>query len=152
MRRWLWILLAAAPATAAALTVTVVVRTAPVKARPQFYAPSVGSAKLGDVFSAGAGKDGWYAVSSGGKDGWLHSSAVTEKRVRLGSGDSVGTGEASADEITLAGKGFNSQVEGAYKKGHPDSDFAAVDAMERAKIPEAAVLKFMEAGGLGGAK
>ncbi len=152
MRQWLFALLAALPATAAALgTVTVVVKTAALKKRPQFYAPTVGTARLGEKLRSTGEQDGWFKVASG-DDGsaWIHSSAVTEKRVRYGSAGSVGSGDTSAEEVSLAGKGFNSQVEGSYKKQHPGSNFAALDAMEAAKVSDDEALRFLRAGGLAG--
>lgn len=126
--------LAASPAIAAALTVTVIVRTAPIKKKPQVYAPTAATVKLGDAFSTSAARDGWYPISPSDSEGWLHESAV------------------SSEEIPPAGIGFNGRVEGAYKNSHPDLNFAAVDAMERVTIPEPAVLKFAQNGGFGGAR
>lgn len=148
---WLFILAAALPAAAAALgTVTVVVKTAALKKRPQFYAPTVGSAALGEKLRSSGEQDGWFKVAEGEGYAWIHSSAVTEKKVSYGSASSVGSGGASAEEITLAGKGFNSQVEGSYRSKHPGANFAAVDAMEREKVSEEEALRFLKEGGLGG--
>ena len=86
-------------------------------------------------------------------DGYIHASAVTAKKVKV-SGDSVGGG-ASAEEVTLAGKGFNAQVEKSYGAKNGAADFSGVNAMERREISEAAVLEFMRSGGLlpeGGAR
>jgi hypothetical protein len=146
------LLLAAAglPAAALAATVTVLVQETAVRKKPQFFAPSAGTARLGQSFDAQGPENGWYKVD-GRLDGYIHASAVTAKKVKA-SGDSVGGG-ASAEEVTLAGKGFNAQVEKSYAKDG-NGDFAGVDAMERRGFPEAAVLQFMREGGLlqGGAQ
>lgn len=148
---WLFALLWALPVTAAAVgTVTVVVKTAAIKKRPQFFAPTVGTASLGQKLASKGEQDGWFSVASGEGGGWIHSSAVTEKRVRYGSAGSVGAGDTTAEEVSLAGKGFNSQVEGSYKRKNPGSNFAAVDSMEAAKVSEEDALKFLRDGGLGG--
>lgn len=137
------------PAAALAATVTVLVQETAVRKKPQFFAPAAGTARLGQTFEADGPENGWYKVD-GAVDGYIHASAVTAKKVKVG-GDSVGGG-ASSEEVTLAGKGFNAQVEKSYAKGGK-GDFAGVDAMERRKASEAAVLAFMREGGLlGGAQ
>lgn len=139
--------LAALPAAAIAATVTVLVQETAVRKKPQFYAPSAATARLGQTFEAEGPENGWYKTSRG----YIHGSAVTAKKVKVG-GDSVGGG-ASAEEVTLAGKGFNAQVEKQYAKDGK-GDFGAVDSMERRGYGEETVLQFMREGGLlpGGAQ
>lgn len=133
---------ALASSAAVAATITVLVQQTAVRRRPQFFAPAAATAKLGDSFEAEGPDGGWYKTDNG----YIHESAVTSKKVHLSAGSAVG-GSATADEVTLAGKGFNSQVEKSYKQGS-SANFAAVDAMERRAVPESAVLGFMRAGGL----
>ncbi len=132
-------------------TITVLVQETALRKRAQSYAPSVGTARLGQKFETSGLEAGFYKTS----EGYLHSSAVTERKVKLGSGDSVG-GSASAEEVTLAGKGFNAQVEKSYgAKNGAAVNFAAVNAMERRTVAEAALFDFLRAGGLmpeGGSK
>lgn len=123
--------------------VTVLVQQAAVRKRPQFFAPSVAVARLGQRFEATGPDGGWYKVPAG----YIHESAVTSRKVRLGSAASVG-GSATAEEITLAGKGFNAQVEKSYGAKNGSANFPAVDAMSRRSAGEAAVLEFLRAGGL----
>ena len=133
-------------------TVTVLVQETAVRRKPQFFAPSVGTARLGQRFEGEGPEAGWYKVSAP-LAGYLHASAVTAKKVRLSAGDAVES-SASAEEVTLAGKGFNAQVEKSYAKS-ADADFAGVDKMERRSVPEPEVLEFLRAGGLrpeGGAR
>ncbi len=145
-------LLLAAAATltasvAAAATLTVLVQETTLRKRPQFFAPAAGTARLGQTFQAEAPEGGWYKVAGG----YLHSSAVTAKKVKVGGGEVAGS--ASAEEVTLAGKGFNAQVEKSYGGKNAGANFRAVDAMERRSVSESAVLEFMRAGGLlGGAQ
>jgi len=145
-RTRVWLLLAAAALSASAVvaaTITVLVQQTTLRKRPQFFAASAGTAKLGDAFSASGPDAGWYKTDGG----YIHQSAVTAKTVKLGSGSSVG-GSASAEEVTLAGKGFNSQVEKSYSEKNAGANFAAVDAMERRSVAEDAVISFLRAGGL----
>ncbi|MEK7389146.1 MAG: hypothetical protein AAB036_05580 [Elusimicrobiota bacterium] len=134
-------LLAASAALAA--TVTVLVQETTLRKRPQFFAPSAGTARLGQTFESEDAVEGWYKVSRG----YLHHSAVTTKSVHLGSEEGVGGG-ASVDEITLAGKGFNAQVEKSYGAKNSGANFSAVDALERRSVGESALLSFLRAGGL----
>jgi len=140
----LWIALASAAfaASAFAATITVLVQQTAVRKRPQFFAPAVATAKLGESFDADGPDGGWYKTRAG----YIHESAVSAKKVHLSAGSTVG-GSATADEVTLAGKGFNSQVESSYKKG-TSANFAAVDAMEKRSVPESAVIAFLRSGGL----
>lgn len=153
MRTRLLLVLAALAVSAAAYaaTITVLVQETALRKRAQSYAPSVGTARLGQKYETSGLESGFYKT----KSGYIHASAVTERKVRLGSADSVGGG-TSAEEITLAGKGFNAQVEKAYgDKNGAEVNFGAVNAMERRSVSEAALFDFLRAGGLlpdGGSK
>ena len=143
--------LALTAAAAYASTVTVLFQETALLKRAQSYSPSVGTARLGQKFESSGLESGFYKTSSG----YIHASAVTEKKVHLGSSDSVG-GSASAEEVTLAGKGFNAQVEKSYgAKSGGITNFGAVNAMERRSVSEASLFDFLRAGGLipaGGSK
>ncbi|HAH08411.1 MAG TPA: hypothetical protein DCM05_18105 [Elusimicrobia bacterium] len=141
------LLLLAAGALAA--TLTVLVQETAVRKRPQFYAPSLAKVKAGDKLEAVALKGGWYKVTLEEEQvGFIHQSAVTAKKVRLTSGKGIGAGAATAEEITLAGKGFNASVEKDYRGEHAEADFKAVDEMENSRLSDEALLKFMSWGGL----
>ncbi|PIR15132.1 MAG: hypothetical protein COV48_16060 [Elusimicrobia bacterium CG11_big_fil_rev_8_21_14_0_20_64_6] len=142
--------LALSAAAAYASTITVLVQETALRKRAQSYAPSVGTAKLGQTFESEGLESGFYKTSAG----YIHSSAVTAKKVNLGSAGSVG-GSATAEEVTLAGKGFNAQVEKTYGAKNGAANFAAVNAMERRSVPENQLFDFLRAGGLmpaGGSK
>lgn len=137
--------LALSGAAAYASTITVLVQETALRKRPQSYAPSVGTARLGQKFESSGVEAGFHRTASG----YIHASAVTEKRVKLGSAGSVG-GSASAEEVTLAGKGFNAQVERSYGEKNGAANFSAVNAMERRSVSEAELFDFLRAGGLMG--
>ena len=142
--RFVFAALAVLSASAAlAATVTVLVQETTLRKRPQFFAPSAGTARLGQTFESSGLSEGWHKVSRG----YLHQSAVTTKTVHLGSGSSVG-GSASAEEVTLAGKGFNAQVEKAYGNKNGDANFSAVNTLERRSVSESDLFDFMRAGAL----
>lgn len=130
-----------------AATLTVMVQQTQVRSRPQFFAPPVATVRLGDHLNGDPAGGGWYQVTSGDVTGFIHESAVTDKKVDLTSA-SAGDSGTTAQEITLAGKGFNDQVESSYKAGNPNLDFSLVDAMEKRTTPDAKLAKFMKGGGL----
>lgn len=131
-------------AWAASGRVTVVVEQAKVRKAKAFFAAPVATVKYKDTLSAGEPEDGWVPVTVSGKKGWLHESAVGSKAGKL-KGGWDGADEAGQDEVTLAGKGFNAEVEKAHRAGDA-GDYAAVDAMEKRSLSEAELLAFLRAG------
>ena len=55
---------------------------------------------------------------------------------------------ASSDEIALAGKGFNKQVEGEFRAKNTNLDFSWIDRMETYVVSQAQMQYFIKAGGL----
>jgi hypothetical protein len=140
-------LLFAGAAAIAAETVTVIVKKTSVRRDRQFYAPTVAEATLGEAFAVLAREKGWVKVGTGAGEGWLHESAVTAKKVAASAQAPAG-GKVDAQDVALAGKGFNPQVESEYRKKNPQADFAAVDRMERLGASEKAVAAFLGEGNL----
>ena len=86
--------------------------------------------------------------------GFLNKSALTTKRVVL-KADQNAQLSASSEDVALAGKGFNDEVEQSYKAEHPNlaSAFATLDQIETnsAYSPTAEEINaFRVAGGLNG--
>ena len=141
------VLLSAGAALAAAETVTVTVRKTSIRRDRQFYAPTVAEAALGDSFTVLAREKGWVRVGTGAGEGWLHESAVTAKKIAVSS-QPAGGGKVDTQDVALAGKGFNPQVESEYRKTNPRADYAAVDRMEQLSASERAVASFLSDGNL----
>ncbi|UPT72552.1 MAG: hypothetical protein M0D55_11340 [Elusimicrobiota bacterium] len=96
MKRLLLTLSALLTGTAAvAATITVLVHETALRKRAQSYAPAVGTARLGQKYETTGEESGFYKTDSG----YIHASAVTVKKVKVGSADSTG-GTATADEVT----------------------------------------------------
>jgi uncharacterized protein YgiM (DUF1202 family) len=147
-KTWMLILLLLA-GVLLAQTVTIMVKDTKVRSSPKFYASSIYSAKRGEQLTKVATQQDWYQVKTpAGKIGWVHASAVETKKLKLSSGQWVET-EASPQEVALAGKGFNQEVETQYRQNHPDLDFTWVDRMERMEIPEGEMVAFLKEGKLG---
>lgn len=89
----------------------------------------------------------WYRVKKapeGTLTGWMHQSALTEKTIMLTAGGDVAM-KATTDEVAIAGKGFNKQVESQYRKDNEKLDFATIDRMTAIVIPGENLRAFIEA-------
>jgi hypothetical protein len=81
-------------------------------------------------------------------EGWMHSSALSEKRIILKSGaQSVGQ-TVSSDEVALAGKGFNADVEKEFKAKHKEVNYPFIDQMEKIVVSQTQMQEFVRVGGL----
>jgi len=131
-------------------TVLVKIKTADVRSEPKFYATSLATISAGTSLQKITEKDGWIQVkTASGTTGWIHSSAVATKKFDLMAMDKNMKTQASSNEVALAGKGFNKQVETKYRARHGEVNYAAVDIMERFKVTPAAIEEFLKNGRLG---
>lgn len=131
-------------------TLMVKVQTTYLRKDPQFYASTVAVLKAGEVVEKISASSGWYQVrTANGAVGWLHSSAVQTGKFRLAAMDKSLRTQATADEIALAGKGFDKQVEENYKAQNSGTNFAAVERMLRLQVSQDQLLKFLKEGKLG---
>ena len=133
--------------TAAAETVQVTTRENAVRSDCRFFAPVKLKVSLGDRLSVSGRKGDWYLVSAKGVKGCIHKSAV-ESRSFAASGRGAASGGTSADEVSLAGKGFNPQVEAGYRKSGKGLNYAAVDEIMRFTVSEKNLESFVLQGGL----
>lgn len=130
-------------------TLVVKVQSTAVRKSPKFYAAVVKTLKAGDRVEKIGAQNDWFQVKTGdGLTGWIHSSAVQTGKVSLtASNQALKTG-TSTSEVALAAKGFNKQVEDAYRAGRKDLDYTWVDKMLTIKISEAELEKFLKEGRL----
>ena len=116
---------------------------------PKFYAATVATLGAGESVTKIATQGDWHKVRTGsGLEGWLHASAVQTKKVNLAAMDKSLQTKASADEIALASKGFNEQVEKEYKAKNKNVDFAWVDRMLKMKVSPEQLRSFLKEGKL----
>ena len=151
MKRLLTTVLAAILVTgvafAATQTVTVIVKKASIRRDRQFYAPTLTEGQLGETFPVQGRENGWVKVDTKSGAGWLHESAVTARKVAVSSAVPAG-GKVDDRDVANASKGFNPQVESAYRKKNPTANFAAVDRMESLEASDAAVESFVRDGNI----
>lgn len=137
--------------------VTVQVKEGHVRSAPSFLGTVIAKLTYGDRVELLGKQGGWMKVSLAGKvrEGWMHSSAITTKKIVLKAGAKNVEQTASSDEIALAGKGFNADVEREFKAKRKDANFAWIDQMEKIVVSQAQMQEFVEVGDLspeGGAK
>ena len=116
---------------------------------PKFFSGVVASVKYGDNLELLDKQKGWCYVDFEEQKGWIHESGLTSSKVSLGA-IFVGGSSSSAthDEVALAGKGFTPEVERGYQESNPEMNFALVDLIERYKVHDYSLQKFIKEGGL----
>ena len=150
VKLWLGSVLVAVAASAfavGAVVMSVQVKNGQIRVNPSFLSPVVAPLNYGDRVQVLETKSEWMNVTGpGGKSGWVHSSALTKKQIAMTSGSqNVQTG-ASGDELALASKGFNSDVEADFKSKNKGVDFAWVDRMEKYEFSAEAMADFLKKG------
>lgn len=150
------VVMASTVTTASAATMSVQVKDAPVRATPSFVGKVVGALAYGDQVEIQQTQGAWSKVAGAGVSGWMHTSALSSKKIVLAAGQEQAKVAASGDELALAGKGFNSDVESQFKSTHKDIDFTWINRMEKIKIPSSEMQVFLKDGDVmpkeGGAK
>lgn len=128
---------------------SVQVRTGQLRARPSFLGPKVAEVEYADKVTILSERGPWREVTTAaGQIGWMHMSSLSDRQLTLVSGDAEAASGASGEEIALAGKGFNEQVENEYRKKNKDLDYSWVDRMEAMVVTPPEAEKFLAAGGV----
>jgi uncharacterized protein YgiM (DUF1202 family) len=135
---------------------SVQVQDGQVRATPSFLGAVTAKLPYGAAVEAQPEQNGWIQVqTASGQQGWMHKASLSKKKIVMTAG-AAGASGASSDELALAGKGFNSDVEKEFKKQNPTVNFAAVDRMAKLKIAPQEMQKFLADGSVkpptGGAK
>ena len=144
------VLLAFSAGVAFAAQMSVQVRDCKVRATPSQLGRVVTTVAYGTVIEAGAPQNGWYPVTTAdGKTGWVHESALSKKPIAMRAGTSDAATGVSSDEVSLAGKGFNEQVEAKLRK-EGKLDYTWVDRMAAYNVSSDQLMKFRLQGHLPG--
>jgi len=134
--------------SAGAVNMQVQVRDGQLRSTPSFLGRPLASVAYGTSLQIVEQKSPWVKASTGQAEGWIHESALTNKRIQMTAGGADVNAGASSDEIALAGKGFSSEVEQAYRKQNPTLDFSTIDRMEKIKVTPEQARRFLQEGGL----
>ena len=141
-------LLAASPVLSSGDEATVKVMRQYIFPSPAFYSQPLAELQLGQVLTILEVGNQWFRGSaSSSLSGWVHATALTSASAGSGSVSS-GSGSVTQDEVTLAGRGFNSEVEARYASDNPSLDFGAVDRIEGFKVSESFMNTFLAGGSL----
>ena len=146
--RWLCILALAGPlAATAADQMSVQVQSAQLRTSASFLGKLVGQVPYGTRVTIVQSSGDWRQVQEpNGQTGWLHQSALTKKKIAMKAGAQDVSAAASGDELALAGKGFNSDVEADFKSKNKDVDFTWIDRMEKIKVSVDEITRFLAEG------
>lgn len=125
---------------------------APLKAKPASAAKKVGTVEYASSVIVIKEEKGWCLIQLSDDqsvEGWIPSSALTDKKIK----EKKNATSASADEIALAGKGFNSTIEAVYAEEF-EVNFDIVDYIETLGADIDEVVEFARNGELndGGAE
>ena len=136
---------------------SVQVKKGTIRSTPSFLGRIIASLNYGDQVVVKAEKDSWSKIDVPGisTEAWMHSSALSTKKIVLKPGASDVEQAASSDELTLAGRGFNQEVEKEFKSQNPRMDFTWIDRMERMVVSQKEIQTFVKDGDLypeGGSK
>lgn len=132
-----------------AQTLTVKVQSTYVRKEPKFYSSPLATLTVGESVTQISSQAGWFKVrTSKGIEGWIHSQAVQSGKLTVAAVDRSLSTSATADEVALAGKGFNSQVEEAYKSRNKEINFGKVDRMLKLRISPDELRRFLMEGRL----
>lgn len=144
------VLLAISAGAVLATPMSVQVRNCRVRATPSQLGSTVATVDYGAVLQVGELQNGWYPVTTAdGKTGWVHQSALSKKPIAMRAGaNDVATG-ASSDEVALAGKGFNDQVESKLRR-EGKLDYTWVDRMSAMNVAGDKIAQFRTQGHLSG--
>ncbi|MFW6368349.1 MAG: SH3 domain-containing protein [Spirochaetota bacterium] len=128
-------------------TVSVSVRNAQLRDGAGHLSPIIAELSYADEVEVLESDGDFYRVRSAEGEGFLHRSAVSETKIVLEEDGEDAAREAEDQEVALAGRGFNEQVEERYRSEQGLS-FEGVDRME-ARRPESEELRrFVEEGEL----
>lgn len=133
---------------AQARMMSVQVQTSQVRATPSYLGQVLATVRYADQVEVVKEQGPWVQVRAGTTSGWLNASALSRDKIILKAGAEDVRRTATGEEIALAGKGFNSQVEADFKAKNRNVDFTWIDKMETYKVEETDLLKFLKEGDL----
>lgn len=134
----------------AAQVMSVQVRSGQLRDKPGYLGRLVTLLPYGDPVTLDAEEGEWRKVTSTkqNKTGWMHQSALSEQKIILRPTNRDVEAAAQSDELALAGKGFNKQVEEQYME-EKGLDYTLVDEMEDLSVSQDDIQAFVKSGELG---
>ena len=124
------------------------VRRTQLRSEPVVWSPSITTVNYGDKVNLLKEDSNWMFVAKGGSQGYLHESAVNDDPVGVKSASIMPDMGSSDDGVSLAAKGFDSNVESSYRKDNPQLRFDRLRQMEKRAVNHTALVQFMKQGKL----
>ena len=125
-------------------TAWVSIKSATVKSSTWFFASTKGTLTMGDQVTVLQVNGNWAeirSVANSALSGWTSINNLSARQI-VASGANV-----SGDDIAMAGKGFNQEIENAYKT-EDNLDYTGVDETEAIKVSQDELYKFVVDGHL----
>ena len=124
-------------------TAWVSARTVTLKSSTGFFASNQGTVSYGDQVSVLQVSGNWAEVRSESLTGWINSNNLSVRRI-VPSPSTVG---ATASEVALAGKGFDRDIENAYR-AEGNLNYSDVDRTETLTVSQDVLFHFITEGRL----
>lgn len=129
------------PIQSFATSLTVQVPQGQLRSEPTFFSKIISNVGYHNSVSVIEERGAWRLVKFKQQQGWMHISALLSSNVKLSAGKSF-SGNISSKEVSLAGKGFNAEVEKEFQQKHRKLSFAWVNYMEKINIQPSELEKF----------
>ncbi|MER3446692.1 MAG: hypothetical protein C4291_07530 [Candidatus Dadabacteria bacterium] len=142
------LLIAVSSVSLGAETATVITKENAIRESCRFFSPVRATVHYGDALEIVSQEGDWFRVDFRGVQGCIHKSAIEKKSFSLSNLVGSNKQSTSGQEVALAGKGFNPQVESAYRSQNPQLNFREVNALENYRVPESKLREFIKIGGL----
>lgn len=129
-------------------TLNVQVKESEVRATPSFLGKIIDKVVYGERVEVVENSGSWKKVSYRDNiaQGWIHESALTTKRIVLQAGQTDARTGTTQDELALAGKGFNKQVEEEFMEKNKDLDYTWINRMETFEVTPEMMETFLAKG------
>jgi hypothetical protein len=129
-------------------TLSVQVKESEIRATPSFLGKIISRVAYGEEVEVLENSGSWKKVSfrDNTSQGWIHESALSTKRIILQAGQTDARTGTTQDELALAGKGFNKQVEEEFSKQNKDLDYTWINRMEKFEVTPEVMETFLARG------
>jgi hypothetical protein len=129
-------------------TTMVITKENAIRESCRFFSPVKATVRYGDALEVISQEGDWFRVNFRGVQGCIHKSAIEKRSFSLSNLVGSNKQSTSGQEVALAGKGFNPQVESAYRSQNPKLNFEEVNAIENYRVPESKLREFIKTGRL----
>lgn len=129
------------PAYSFAESLTVKTEKAAIRSRPSFISEILANVTHNNSVAVIKKQGAWRMIEFGPHEGWMHVLSLIQPERKFLAGKIIDQ-RVSSKEISLAGKGFNSDVERAYKKQQGSLGYVWVNNMEKIKVTPAQLEQF----------